>query len=225
MIRINPFFLRQRSYPFQSEVLSLPFFFSYVFPCPLETPKNGQIPFLRNTYSIRHSKKDNGNPIINHFIYEFHSNRNTCSTVCNLLSSCLAGKVRGKDDSFHSDRHESPTTLHCQNPCCICIKERGLLQGFSHRTILFPTSPPSPRSTERKCRAGANSSSRKKGLTEPGSLTNTNLIEKNCLFCILSPVLLLPRAWRNRSDHIGIPSTQHRSSFWSRRPTKRVESK
>lgn len=71
-----------------------------------------------------------------------------------------------------------------------------------------------------KCRIGTNSSSRKKGLTEPGSLTNTNIIEKNCLFCILSPVPLLPRALRNRSDHIDILSTQHRSSKGSRRPTK-----
>jgi hypothetical protein len=77
-------------------------------------------------------------------------------------------------------------------------------------------SPLSPRSTETKCRTDANSSSRKKGLTKPGSLTNTNLIEntkntnrieKNCLFCILSPVPLLPRALRNRSDYIDIPST------------------
>lgn len=37
---------------------------SYVFPCP---PKNGQIPFLRNTYKIRHHKKDNGNPTVNYF--------------------------------------------------------------------------------------------------------------------------------------------------------------
>ncbi|XP_048439805.1 heat shock 70 kDa protein, mitochondrial [Pyrus x bretschneideri] len=46
------------------------------------------------------------------------------------------------------------------------------------------------------------------GFTEPRSLTNTNenanIIEKNCLFCILSPVPLLPRALRNRSDHIDI---------------------
>lgn len=50
--------------------------FFYVFPRPFETPKNGQIPFLRNTYKIHHYKKDNGNPTINYFIYEFHSNRN-----------------------------------------------------------------------------------------------------------------------------------------------------
>nr|YP_010480909.1 hypothetical chloroplast RF15 [Polygala hongkongensis]YP_010480927.1 hypothetical chloroplast RF15 [Polygala hongkongensis]UVN15745.1 hypothetical chloroplast RF15 [Polygala hongkongensis]UVN15763.1 hypothetical chloroplast RF15 [Polygala hongkongensis] len=49
---------------------------------------------------------------------------------------------------------------------------------LSHVTILFPRSSLSPRSTETKCRAGANSSSRKKGLTEPRSLTNTNRIEK-----------------------------------------------
>jgi hypothetical protein len=38
---------------------------SYVFPHPFETGKNGQIPFLRNTYKIRHHKKDNGNPTVN----------------------------------------------------------------------------------------------------------------------------------------------------------------
>ncbi|GJY67592.1 RNA-directed DNA polymerase, eukaryota, reverse transcriptase zinc-binding domain protein, partial [Tanacetum coccineum] len=43
---------------------------------------------------------------------------------------------------------------------------------------------------------------------------------KNCLFCILFPVPLLPRALRNRSDYIDIPSTQHRSSKGSQRPIK-----
>ncbi|MFQ6656967.1 hypothetical protein Gotur_026845 [Gossypium turneri] len=32
--------------------------------------------------------------------------------------------------------------------------------------------------------------------------------------------MLLPRALRNRSNHIDIPSTQHRSSKGSQRPTK-----
>ena len=138
--------------------------------------------------------------------------------ICNLLSSYLAG-ITFVEKMIHSDRHESPTTLHCQNLCCI-FERGGWPPCFSHGTILFPLSPLSPRSTETKCRTGANSSSRKKGLTEPGSLTNTNIIEKNCLFCILSPISLLPRALRNRSDHIDIPSTQHRSSKRSRRPTK-----
>ncbi|KAL4347764.1 hypothetical protein GQ457_17G000650 [Hibiscus cannabinus] len=44
--------------------------------------------------------------------------------------------------------------------------------------------------------------------------------ESNCLFCILSPIPLLLRALRKRSDHIDIPSTQHRSSKRSRRLTK-----
>ena len=72
MIRINPFFLRQRSYHFRRNwsyiSFQFPFKSSYVFPRPFETPKNGQIPFLRNTYKIRHYKKDNGNPNINYFI-------------------------------------------------------------------------------------------------------------------------------------------------------------
>lgn len=137
--------------------------------------------------------------------------------ICNLLSSWLAGKDLPTRKGWFI-RIDMRTALHCQNPCCIF--ERGWPPCFSHRTILFPTSPLSPRSTETNCRTGANSSSRKKGLTEPGSLTKTNIIEKHCLFCILSPVLLLPRALRNRSDHIDIPSTQHRSSKGSRRPTK-----
>ena len=80
---------------------------SYVFPRPFETPKNGQIPFLRNTYKIRHHKKDNGNPTINYFIYEFHSNRNTCPTktefvTCYPLAQQAKIYLRGKDDSFGS---------------------------------------------------------------------------------------------------------------------------
>lgn len=181
----------------------------------------------RNTYKIRHYKKDNGNPTINYFIYEFHSNRNTCPTetefvTCYPLAEQAKIYLRGKDDSFESTWESNYIALHCRNPCCIF--ERGWPPCFSHVTIPFPRSPLSSRSTEKKWRTGANSSSRKKGLTEPGSLTNTktntNIIEKSCLFCILSPVPLLPRALRNRSDHIDIPSTQHRSSKGSRRPTK-----
>nr|YP_009734404.1 hypothetical protein [Cercis canadensis]YP_009734417.1 hypothetical protein [Cercis canadensis]QIJ98672.1 hypothetical protein [Cercis canadensis]QIJ98685.1 hypothetical protein [Cercis canadensis] len=51
---------------------------SYVFPRPFETPKNGQIPFLRNTYKIRYHKKDNGNTpplttsFMNFIVIEIH---------------------------------------------------------------------------------------------------------------------------------------------------------
>ena len=87
--------------------ISFPFKSSYAFPRPFETPKNGQIPFLRNTYKIRHYKKDNGNPTINYFIYEFHSNRNTCPTetefvTCYPLAEQAKIYLRGKDDSFES---------------------------------------------------------------------------------------------------------------------------
>ena len=40
----------------------------------------------RNTYKIRHYKKDNGNPPINYFIYEFHNNRNTCPTKTEFVT-------------------------------------------------------------------------------------------------------------------------------------------
>ncbi|KAL4190807.1 hypothetical protein AMTRI_Chr07g77570 [Amborella trichopoda] len=69
--------------------------------------------------------------------------------ICNLLPSCLASKDLPPwfvERLIHSDRHESPTTLHCQNQCCI-----------------FESAPPfSARPTKEKCRTGANSSSRRK---------------------------------------------------------------
>lgn len=58
------------------------------------------------------------------------------------------------------------------------------------------------RSTETKCWADTNSSSRKEKFTKLESLTSTNLIEitnRNVL-CLLSPVLLLPRAWVENID-------------------------
>ena len=106
---------------------------------------------------------------INYFIYEFHSNRNTCLPKQNFeLAILLPSRQRfaSVEKMIHSHEDESPTPLHCQNACCIF--ERGWPPCFSHGTILFPPSPLSPRSTETKCRTGANSSSRKKGLTEPG---------------------------------------------------------
>ncbi|KAK4708693.1 hypothetical protein R3W88_029618 [Solanum pinnatisectum] len=72
--RIDYRFRRNWSY------ISFPYKSTYAFPRNIDNPKNGQIPSLRNTYKIRHYKKDNGNPTINYFIYEFHSNRNTCPT-------------------------------------------------------------------------------------------------------------------------------------------------
>ena len=68
--------------------------------------------------------------------------------------------LRGKDDSFGSTWESNSIEL-----------PESMLYIWKRRI--------SPRSTETKCRTGTNSSSRKKGLTEPGSLTNTNLILTN----------------------------------------------
>ena len=135
--------------------------------------------------------------------------------IGNLLSSCLAGKDLPLWEGWFI-RIDMRVQLHCiARIRVVYLKWVDLLASLMVQSS-SRGAPLSPRSTEKKCRTDANSSSRKKGLTEPGSLTNTNIIEKNCLFCILSPIPLLPRALRNRSDHIDIPSTQHRSSKGSR---------
>jgi hypothetical protein len=166
----RPFFLRQRSYHFRRNwgyiSFQFPFKSFYLFPRPffweLKT-WNGQIPSLRNTYK----KKDNGSPPIvlprqNFELAILLPNRQRLTSVERLI---------------HSDRYEDPTPLHCQNPCSIF--EAGWPLCFSRGTILFLPSPLSPRSTEKKCRTGADSSSRKKELTEPGSLTNRIVLLTN----------------------------------------------
>ena len=128
MIRINPFFLRQRSYHFQSNWSSIsfpfPFQSSYVFTRPFETPKNGQIPFLRNTYRIRHSKMDNGNPTINlttsfmnFIVIEIHVLPRQNFELAILLPN--RQRLTSVERLINSDRYEDPTPLHCQNPCSI----------------------------------------------------------------------------------------------------------
>ena len=99
--------------PFPKE-LELHLFFISIqeFLCvstPLRDPEKwtNSFSFLRNTYKIRHYKKDNGNPTINYFIYEFHSNRNTCPAetefvTCYPLAQRAKIYLRGKDNSFGS---------------------------------------------------------------------------------------------------------------------------
>ena len=115
MIRINSFFLRQRSYHFRRNwsYISFPFPFksSYVFPRPFETPKNGQIPFLflgTHTRFVTTKRIMVTPPLTTSFmIYEFHSNRNTCPTktefgTCYPLAQQAKIYLRGKDNSFGS---------------------------------------------------------------------------------------------------------------------------
>lgn len=108
--------------------------------------------------------------------------------ICNLLSSCLAGKdLPPRKDRFIFIQIDMRVQLHCIARIHVVYLKQ--VDPLASLMVLFPLSPLSPRSTETKCRTGANSASRKKGLAEPGSLTktNTNIIEKNCLFRILSP--------------------------------------
>lgn len=69
--------------------------------------------------------------------------------------------------------------LHCiARIHVVYLKEVDPLASLMvYGIMIFPPKPPSPRSTETKCRADANSSSRKKEFTKSRSLTNTNLIE------------------------------------------------
>ena len=183
MIRISPFFLRQRSYHFRRNwsyiSFPVPFKSSYVFPRPFKTPKFWQIPFLflgTHTRFVTTKRIMVTPPLttsfMNFIVIEMHVLPRQNFELAILLPN--RQRLTSVERLIHSDRYEDPTPLHCQNPCCIF--EAGWPPCFSHGTTLFPLSPLSPRSTETKCRTGANSSSRKKGLTEPGSLTNTNRI-------------------------------------------------
>ena len=57
--------------------------------------------------------------------------------ICNLLSSYLVG-ITSFEKMIHSDQHENPTILHCQNPCCILESEEVdllaslMVQSSSH---------------------------------------------------------------------------------------------
>ena len=156
--------------PFHSRVL-------ICFHAPLRPRKVDKFLFLRTHTRFVTTKRIMVTPplttsFMNFIVIEIHVLPRQNLELAILLPS--RQRFASVERMIHSDRHESPTTLHCQNPCCIF--ERGWPPCFSHGTILFPPSPLSPRSTETKCRTGANSSSRKKGLTKPGSLTKTNLI-------------------------------------------------
>jgi len=186
MIRYgSPLLLAPKILPFPKELglhffsISIQEFLSVSTPFfwDLET-WNGQIPSLRNTYK----KKDNVTlplttsfSFMNFIVIEIHVLPRQNLELAILLPN--RQRLTSVERLIHSDRYEDPTPLHCQNPCSIF--EAGWPLCFSHGTILFLLSPLSPRSTEKKCRTGADSSSRKKELTEPGSLTNRIVLLTN----------------------------------------------
>ena len=86
------------------------------FHAPLRPRKIDKFPFLRTTCEITKKKRENGNPTINYFIYEFHSNRNTCPTetefvTCYPIILPSRQRFHSAKKMIHSDQHESPTTL------------------------------------------------------------------------------------------------------------------
>lgn len=114
--------------------------------------------------------------------------------ICNWLSSCLAGKWPPWKGWF--------IRIDMRN--YIALPESMLYIWKRPTFLLLSWYTPLPAGRAPlllgpKCGTVANSSSRKKGLTKPGSLTNTNRIENTNikeLFCTLSAVALLPRALR-----------------------------
>ncbi|KAG5599337.1 hypothetical protein H5410_030707 [Solanum commersonii] len=97
--------------------LELHLFSIQVFLCvsmPFETPKNGQIPFFRNTYNILHYKKDNGNLTIttsfmNFIVIEMHALSRQNLELDILFPS--RQRFTSVERMIYSDRHESPTTF------------------------------------------------------------------------------------------------------------------
>lgn len=101
MIRINPFFLRcakDLTSSFGTGATSLFNFHSRVLICfhaLLRPRKMDKFLFLgTHTRFVTTKRIMITPPLTTSFMnfYEFHSNRNTRDRICNLLSSCLAGK-------------------------------------------------------------------------------------------------------------------------------------
>src|SRR5690606_39342444 len=96
---------------------------------PSKPRKSDKFPLISNTCEkTKKKKRENGNPTINYFIYEFHSNRNTCPietefVTCYPIILPSRQRFHFAKKMIHSDQHESPTTLHVQNSCYIL--ERG----------------------------------------------------------------------------------------------------
>lgn len=181
----RPFFLRQRSYHFRRNwgyiSFQFPFKSFYLFPRPFfETSKHEMDKFLLLGTHTR-KKIMVALPLTTSFSFmnfigiEIHVLSRQNFELAILLPN--RQRLTSVERLIHSDRYEDPTPLHCQNPCSIF--EAGWPLCFSHGTILFLLNPLSPRSTEKKCRTGADSSSRKKELTEPGSLTNRIVLLTN----------------------------------------------
>ena len=159
MIRINPFFLRQRSYHFEGTgVTSLFHFHSRVLMCfhaPLRPRKMDKFLFLGTHTRFITTKRIMVTPpltILFHLLTTSFMNFIVIEIKYmyilprqNLeLAILLPSRQRftSVERMIHSDRHESPTPLNCQNPCCI-FERGGFLLGPQRQNVgLVPTVHP-----------------------------------------------------------------------------------
>jgi len=96
-----------------------------------------------------------------------------------------------------------------------------LKQVDPRTSLMNPLPAEPPWSTEKKCRAGAKNSSRKKGLIEPGSLrgsltytkTNSNLIEKNSFFLYTFPSSIATAGLTQSIGSYRYPNIGHRKDL------------
>ena len=121
MIRINPSFLRQRSYHFRRNwsyiSFQFPFKSSYVFPHPFfETSKNKMDKFLflgTHTRFVTTKRIMVTPPLttsfMNFIVIEIHVLPRQNLELAILLPS--RQRFTSVERMIHSDRHESPTTL------------------------------------------------------------------------------------------------------------------
>lgn len=102
------------------------------FHAPLRPRKMGKFLFLRTHTRFVTPKRIRVTPPLttfrNFLVIEIHVLPRQNLEFAIFLPS--RQRLTYAERMIHSDRHESPTTLHCQNPCCIF--ERGWPPCFSH---------------------------------------------------------------------------------------------
>ncbi|KAJ8438030.1 LOW QUALITY PROTEIN: hypothetical protein Cgig2_030011 [Carnegiea gigantea] len=118
IIWINPFFLRQRSYPFQNSVLSLPFKSSYAFPRPR---KKDKFLFLGTHAAFVTPERIMVTPplttsFMNFIVIEIH-----------VLPRQNLQRFTSVERTIHSIRIDMRIQLHCIARICVVYRLTSLL--------------------------------------------------------------------------------------------------